>query len=155
MEEAESRKDVRSREGLKTKIPVVPRSTVNENQCITIPANGNTIPKCNVHVDCIEIFIFPAIEWFAAMGLGDRGIRAKRSRELAAINPRAIAADLKEMLVIAKLATAHGAVEFLGRPMRLCIRSVGRIAGANRWEGGVRMVDETEDFIAGHRGEKT
>ena len=85
-EEAKSRKDVRSREGLKTKIPVVPRRAVNENQSITLPADGNTIPKCNVHVDCVEIFIFPAIEWFAAMGLGDRGIRAKRGRELAAID---------------------------------------------------------------------
>jgi hypothetical protein len=81
------------------------------------------------------------------MGLGDRGIRAKRGWELAAINPCTITADLKEMLVISKFATAHCAVEFLGRPMRLCIRSVGSISGANRWEGGVRMVDETEDII--------
>ena len=85
-EEAKSRKDVRSREGLKTKIPVVPRSAVNENKSITIPADGNTVPKRNVHVDCVEIPIFPPIEWFAAMGLGDRGIRAKRGRELAAID---------------------------------------------------------------------
>jgi hypothetical protein len=85
-EEAKSRKDVRSREGLKTKIPVVPCSAVNENKSITIPADSNTVSKRNVHVDCVEIPIFPPIEWFAAMGLGDRGIRAKRGRELAAID---------------------------------------------------------------------
>jgi hypothetical protein len=131
-EEAKSRKDVRGREGLKTKIPVVPRSAVNENKSIAISADGNTVSKCNVHVDCVEIFVFTPIEWFAAMRLGDRGIRANRGRELATIDPRAIPADLKEMLVIAKFATAHGAVEFLRRPMRLFIRSVGSIAGANR-----------------------
>jgi hypothetical protein len=98
-------------------------------------------------VDCVEILISPAIEWFTAMRLGDRGIRAKRGRELAAIDPCAIPTDLKEMFVIAKFAAAHGAVEFLRRPMRLFIRSVGGIAGANRWQWGVRMVYETEDIL--------
>jgi len=98
-------------------------------------------------VDCVKIFIFPPIELFAAMGLGDRVIRAKRGRELAAVDPCAITADLKEMFVISKFATAHGAVEFLRHPMCLFIRSIGSIAGVNRWEGGVRMVDETEDII--------
>jgi len=69
LEEAESRKDVRSREGLKTKIPVVPRSAVNENKSITIPADGNTVSKRKVHVDCVEIPIFPPIEWFDVMDL--------------------------------------------------------------------------------------
>jgi hypothetical protein len=95
-EETECRYNVRQGESLK----VVLRGTVNKDESILISANRDTVAKCNVHVDSIQVTVFSAIEQAAAFGFWKCGIRTKGGGKLTTVHPFSVMTDLKEMFII-------------------------------------------------------
>jgi hypothetical protein len=71
------------------------RGAVDEDESIAISANKDTVAKCNVHVDSIQVTVFGAIEQTALFGFWNCGIRTKGGGRLATIDPFAITTDLK------------------------------------------------------------
>jgi len=65
-----------------------------------------------------------------------------------------ITANLKEMLVVAKLAASHCTMKFFGQPMSFSVGAVGRITWANRRKSRPGIMNEPKDFLSSHGREK-
>jgi hypothetical protein len=67
-------KDGIQREILKTKSPVVPCCTLNQDECIQETANGEAIAESNIHMNHVKVFVFMMINWTTTVGLSDHCI---------------------------------------------------------------------------------
>ncbi len=101
--EAKGQNIVGGRESLEAEGPIVSSGMVDEDESIAIAADCATVPKCNIHVDSIEVKVPHTIKSATTLGLRNGGIRAKGGWKFTAINPFAVATDLKKMLVVANL----------------------------------------------------
>ncbi len=113
---------------------------VDKDESIAISANRDTVAKCNVHVNSVQVTVFSVIEQTAAFGFWICGIRTKGGEKLATVNPFAVMMDLKEMFVIPECPTAHDSMELLRGLMGLCDGGIGGITQLNQGEGCARMV---------------
>jgi hypothetical protein len=64
-------KDGIRQEILKTKSPVVPCCTINQDECIPKIANGEAIAESNIHMNPVKVFVFMMVSWTTIVGLMD------------------------------------------------------------------------------------
>ncbi len=107
------RMNIRRRETLKTKGPVIASSAIDQDQRVLESADPNTVTKGDVHVDGVKIFILCFVEQSTPIGLRNCGIYAEREWKLPTIDPFAVATNLKDVFIVPKLTAPHDAVEFL------------------------------------------
>ena len=86
---------------------------VNENEGIMIPSNTNTVPKCNVHMNGIEVFVFRFVEETAALSFRDGSIGTKRGGKFTTIDQFPIPTDLKKMFVVTEFTASHDPMQLL------------------------------------------
>jgi hypothetical protein len=155
MEEAKRQDDICGRESLEAKGPVVRSSAVDKNKSIMVTADSNAVPKGNVHMHSIEVMVHGAIKEPIPIGFWNGGILGtQRGRELASINPFTATTDLKKMLVVSELATAHDTMELLCGPVGFSVGGVGGIARSNQRERSAGVAEKVGNLVGGHSGQK-
>ncbi len=138
----------------KVQLYLVSSGTVNKDESIAIAADCDTVPKCNVHVDNVKVKVHRMIKSATMLGLQNGGIRAKGGWKFTAINPFAVATDLKKMLIVAKLAAAHNTMELFRGPMSFGVGGVCSITWADQRKCHARMVKKMCDLLGCHGGKK-
>ena len=88
------RADIQQRMQPEAKSPVIVGGTVNKNECIGVPSDTNAIPKRDVHMTCIEVFVLRFVQETTVVGFRDSSIGTKRGGEFTTINPFTIPTDL-------------------------------------------------------------
>jgi len=123
---------------------------VNEDESELVPADRNSVTKCNVNINDIEIPGRKSVNCLATWCLRDSCISAEGEGELAGIEECAVFCAGDEVLVVAKAAAAGEAMKFF-RGVRLF--GLGRIwcvAWTNGWGTRVWVVELGEDLLGGH-----
>ncbi len=77
-------------ERLESERPVVASSTVNKDESELEPADRNTVTKCNINMNNIEIPGRKSVNCLATWCLWDSCISAEGERELASIDECAV-----------------------------------------------------------------
>jgi hypothetical protein len=105
-------------------------------------------------MNCVEIFVSHAVKRFALVGFWDCGECPKQRGKLIAINPLAVTAHLKLMLVISEFSAPHCMVQLLGRPVRLLVQGIGCIAGVVGRKNRALVMTKPNNILTLHCGEE-
>ena len=148
------RDDVQRRKRPEAKSPVITGGTVDENECVAKPSDTNAVPKCDVHMNGIEVLVLCFVKETSALSFWDGSVGTKRGGKFTAIDPFPIPTNLKKMFVVAEFTAAHDSMQLLRGPMRLGIGGIGGVTRPNRRERCAVVVKEPSDFLGGHCREK-
>jgi hypothetical protein len=100
---------------LEAENPIEASSPINKNERVTKASDQDAISKGNIHMNKVQVEIMFLCQSVTTRGLGNHGIRTQRHWKLPTIDPLSIKTCLNDMLVIAKVTTAHGLMGFLGQ----------------------------------------
>ncbi len=145
---------VRVREKVfKSKCPVIPGSLINQDKRIAEAANQEAVPKSNIHVHGVKVFVLRLINRTTTVCFPYGCVRTQGRGEFTTIQPFTATADLNEVFVISKLATTHDAMKFLQLPVLFCIRLVGGTTPTNQWDIDTHAMHQFEDSVTEECGE--
>jgi hypothetical protein len=147
--------DIRQRKQPETKSPVKMGGRGNKNQSTAVPADTNTVPKHNVHMNSVKVFVLCFVEETTTLGFQDGSIGSKRGGEFTTVNPLPILTDLQKMFVVTEFTAAHDPMQLLRQPMSLCIGAISGVAWLNRRKRPIVMMKKPSDLLGRHRRKKT
>ena len=137
-------------EGFKAKRPVVAGGVVNKDEGKCVPTDGDTVSKCNVDMEDVEIFGRELINRLAVGCFGDCSICAKGEGKLAGVEQDAVFCAGNNMLIVAKAATVSESMEFLRCICLLGLQSIRRVTRLDRREARVWVVEGGNNLLVGH-----
>jgi hypothetical protein len=107
MEFPKCRDDVQQRKRPEAKGPVIMGGTVDKNEGVAIPSDINAVPKHDVHMNGIEVFVPCFVKETSALSFRDGSVGTKRGGKFTTINPFPIPTDLKKMFVVTEFTASH------------------------------------------------
>lgn len=87
-------------------------------------ARGDTITKCNVHMNDVEVERLFTGDGPASRSLGDHRKCTERHQKFATIYPLAVKTGLKDMLVIAEAMAAESMMKLLQGPVSFSVGTI-------------------------------
>ncbi len=137
-------------ERLESKHPVVASSAVNEDESKLVPANRNTVTKCSINMNDIEIPGRKLVNCLAAWCLWDSCISAEGEGELTGIEECAVFCAGDEVLVVAKAAASSEAMNFPRGVHSVGLGRIRCVTWADGRETRVGVVELGDYLLGGH-----
>jgi hypothetical protein len=96
-----------------SKCPVIPGSLINQDESIVEAGNQEAVPKSNIHVHGIKVFVLRPINRTTTVCFPYSCVRTQGRGEFTTIQPFTVTAGLNVVFVISKLVPTHDAMKFL------------------------------------------